>query len=179
MKKLVAIVLVLLILLNTVGYYMVLVGLQHTNDVAMDQRLDADDYEASQTMTIKLPITVPYMSDNGDFERVNGKFQHNGEVYRLVKQRYANDTLTILCVKDRESKKIQDVLSHYVKSFTDKPVSQNPSKLAIFFTKEYVQDIFTLKNLSPGWQTDVAPCVTCFDLLPSFSSSITHPPEGA
>ena len=34
------------------------------------------------------------------YERVNGEFEHNGEFFKLVKQKLENDTLNIVCIKD-------------------------------------------------------------------------------
>ena len=71
-----------LLLLNVFGYYALFVGLQYRNDLAMTRMFDSGTYEESQTITIKLPLTVPYLSDYKGFERVDGKFWHEGQFYR-------------------------------------------------------------------------------------------------
>jgi hypothetical protein len=159
------------------GYYVVFLGLQYKNDIAMIQKLDRGNYQDSQTVTIKIPITVPYISDSRSFERVDGKFEYNGEFYRLVKQKYAQDTLTIICVKDNHNKRIHQALSSYLKSFSDKPSDENHSKLVITFIKDYIPQNFALKTFSMGWQVDLVRQSAQQHLIPTFFSSIIHPPE--
>ena len=162
------------------GYYGVFLGLQYTNDMNMIQRLDADDYSASETVTIKVPLTVPYAAASKSFERVDGKFEHKGEFYRLVKQRLADDTLYVVCIKDRQNKRINEAMSTFVKTFTDKPVDQHSSsKIVINFIKDYIQQSFTIQHISMGWATDVVKETSCSILESTFHTSILHPPERA
>jgi hypothetical protein len=162
------------------GYYGVFLGMQYRNDVAMTEVLDADQYDDSQTFTIKIPVAVPYMADNIDFQRVDGKFEHQGEHYRLVKQKYANDTLTVVCVKDIENKRISQALSNYVKNFSDKAGDQNQnSNITVNFIKDYIPQTFSVKSLSFGWEVDVVQYGFYRNLIPSFEASVVHPPERA
>ena len=160
------------------GYYGVFLGMQYRNDAAMIKILDGNRYDESQTITIKIPISIPYMNDNTEFERVDGKFEHQGGFYRLVKQKYAKDTLTVVCVKDSENKRINQALSNYVKTFTDKASDQNHnSKVTITFIKDYLPQTFSLKSVSSGWIADVIKESFYSNLVPSFVASVLHPPE--
>src|SRR5215216_1584460 len=102
MKKLLSIALLSLFLLNVIGYYAVFLGLQYRNGVAIKTSLDSDGYDESKLQVVKIPLTIPYMNDDDDFERVDGKFEHEGSVYRLVKQKYAKDTLSVVFLNDTE-----------------------------------------------------------------------------
>ena len=77
-------------------------GLRYQNNVEMLEKLDLEDYNEAEMITVKIPISVPYASDSEEFERVDGLFEHKGEFYRLVKQRLFLDTLYVVCVKDQE-----------------------------------------------------------------------------
>lgn len=144
----------------------------------MIQRLDAEDYAASETVTIKIPITIPYATDSRAFQRVDGTFQHNGEFYRLVKQRLSEDTLYVVCIRDHENKRIDEAMSTFVKTFTDKPVDQHSSsKIVVSFIKDYIQQSFSLQHLSTGWTLDVVKANSCSVLESTFHTSILHPPE--
>jgi len=177
-RKIFSIAFCLLLLLNVMGYYGVFLGLQYKNDKNMIQRLDAEDYSASETVTIKIPITIPYAMDSKSFERVDGKFEHKGEFYRLVKQRLAGDTLYVVCIKDHENKRIDEAMSTFVKTFTDKPVDQHSNaKIVVTFIKDYIQQSFTLQHISMGWTIDVVKDSSCRILESTFHTSILHPPE--
>jgi hypothetical protein len=178
LKNIFAILFTALLLLNVMGYYGVFLGLQYKNDRDMIQRLDQDDYSDSETVTIKIPISIPYASDTEDFERVDGKFEHEGEFYRLVKQRLSHDTLYVVVVKDQENKKIDEAITSFVKTFTDKPAdSSSNSKIVISFIKDYLPHTFEVALGSLGWESDVVKETVCNILKSSFHPSITHPPE--
>jgi hypothetical protein len=160
------------------GYYGVFVGLQYKNDKDMIQKLDAENYSESETVTIKIPISIPYAADSRSFERVDGKFEHRGEFYRLVKQKLSKDTLYIVCVKDRENKIIDEAMTSFVKTFTDTPVDNHTnSKIVISFIKDYIPHTFTVRHLSFGWESDVVKQSSCSVFYSAFYPSINHPPE--
>ena len=164
--------------MNTMGYYAVFLGLQYKNSVAMTQRLDADQYDESQTITIEIPITVPYMTDDADFKRVDGIFEYQGEFYRLVKQKYAKEKLTVICIKDTENKRINEAMSEYAMSFADTGDDQS-AKVTISFIKDYIPQTFSILTTSSGWQVDVVNDVYTNNLVPTFTTSVIHPPERA
>lgn len=158
MKRIVSSVLVVLLLLNVMGFYGVFVGLKYSNTQSLLQRFEENRFSDLQTVTIHVPLTIPYYPNTG-FERVDGEIEHNGEVYRLVKQRYANDTLSIVCVKDLHSKNIKQALKDYVKSFTDSPAQSSQTKTIPGFIKDYLSAETQIGLLSAGWS---------YDLIPSF-----------
>lgn len=178
MRNFLAILLIILLLLNVCGYYGLFLGWKYRNDLSMIQKLDEENYNLAETITLKVPLTVPYATDSRDFVRVNGEFEHKGEFYRLVKQRLFQDTLYIVCVKDHENKKIHQALSSFAKTFSDKPAEQpSNSKTVISFIKDYIVHSFSLSNISPGWAIDVAKRSHTNILTPSFFCTIIHPPE--
>jgi hypothetical protein len=104
LKRLLSIAFIALLLLNITGYYLVFVALQYQNDITMIEVLDARQHDPFNTITIKIPVSIPYMNNRSDYERIDGAFEHQGEHYRLVKQKFDEDTLTVVCVKDIETK---------------------------------------------------------------------------
>jgi hypothetical protein len=166
--------------MNTLGYYGVFLGLQYQHDAALGQQLDADQFDQSQAVTIQVPLTVPYMYNDTEFKRAEGTFEHNGESYRLVKQKYADDTLTMICVRDTENERIKDALSDYVMSFTDNAGDERQnSTLTVSFIKDYLPQTFSILTSSSGWQTEVINNTTAGNLIPTFTASVIHPPERA
>jgi hypothetical protein len=151
-KKGLTVVLLVLFLLNMLGYYGVFVGLQFVNEREMKALFDDDNFLPEEEVTIKVPITIPYATDSRGFTRVDGEFEHEGEVYRMVKQRYMSDTLYIVCIKDNKSKEIKQALTDYVKSFTDKPSHQKSGTKSIqTFIKDYISTSTSLQKEETGW----------------------------
>lgn len=156
LKKLIAISLVFLILFNTLGFYGLLVGLGFRVRQDLVQRLDNDQYRPEETMTLKVPLSVPYYMDDDEFQRVNGEIEHQGEFYRLVKQKLVQDTLYIVCIKDNKSKQIKKALTDYVKTFTDKPIdNKHHTKTVVIVLKDYIPSSFSISHESEGWNTSV------------------------
>lgn len=157
MKKLVTSILIGLILLNTVGFYGIFLGLKVKYAIDANDILDRDLASSEEMMTIKVPLTVPYAADQIDYERVSGDFEFQNEVYRLYKQKLSKDTLYIVCFKDVNSKKINQALSDYVKTFADKPQSTKPSaaKEAPLFIKDYLQTGISIESEHSGWENPI------------------------
>ncbi|MEJ0054441.1 MAG: hypothetical protein WDN75_01575 [Bacteroidota bacterium] len=178
MRKFFSILFIVLILLNIVGYYGLFLGLEYRNNRAMMQKLDIDDYSPSETVILKIPIAIPYVSDSPSFERVNGHFHYEGEFYRLVKQRLSGDTLHVICIKDVKDKQIQGALARYAETFTDRPADNSTSSKAIFDAgKDYFSPVFSLDHLSSGWSGDVRLSTSFLNISSIFCASIVHPPE--
>jgi hypothetical protein len=151
MKKLFSISLVFLLMLNVLGYYGVFLGLQYKNTRDLSQRLDADDYNEDEAITIKVQVAIPYMTETG-YERVKGEIEYNGEFYSLIKQKLANDTLFIVCIRNHERKEIKNALSDYVKTFSDKTSDDgNQAKTIPSFIKDFLPTEISLETSVAGW----------------------------
>lgn len=179
MRKSLTIVLTLLLLLNMMGYYGVFMGLSYKNSQDLMARFDSEDYGVQETLTLKVPLAVPYAMDNADYERVDGELEHDGEVYRLVKQRLSQDTLFIVCYKDNQSKRIKQALADYVKTFTDKPVDAKSHNGKIFqnFIKDYISSVVGIESANGGWENRLSFCSCESFYGDSTPSHIKHPPR--
>jgi hypothetical protein len=153
MKKAYSVFLVIIILFNVMGYYGLFLGLTFKNTHDMLRRLDADAYRDTETVTIKVPLAVPYLM-NTDFERVNGEVEFQGGFYRLVKQRFVHDTLYIVCIKDIAGKRIKQALAGYVSTFGHQPGEGKHTTCTIpAFIKDYLPSACHLVPVSKGWIT--------------------------
>ncbi|HYG04143.1 MAG TPA: hypothetical protein VD927_16970 [Chryseosolibacter sp.] len=177
MKRLFSISFIATLLLNVMGYYGVFLGLQYNHEMEMIRVLDANHYDESRAITLRIPVSIPYMNDDMEFKRVYGKFQHLGQHYRLVKQKYKNDTLTIICVRDYKRERITEALSAYLKTFTDSPLEQGQSKIQFNFIKDYISQTHDLLVATTGWEAELIQYGFCINLISSFTALITHPPE--
>jgi len=177
-RKPVSIFLLVLMLFNVLGYYGVFVGMRYKNTYDLVQRLDAGDYNSQETVTIRVPMSIPYFTGSEEYVRVDGEFAYEGEVYRLVKQRYANDTLYAVCIKDHAGKQIDRALTDYVKTFSDKSADAHSSGKAISIQlQDYIVQNFSIAQSTPGWTRCVNPLNALPEFTPSYYASIIHPPE--
>jgi hypothetical protein len=160
------------------GYYGVFIGLQYKNARSLTERFDTDVYSGSDAITIEIPITVPYATESPEYQRVDGQFEYQGDMYRMVKQRYSNNTLFLVCVKDNQGKRLTQALKDYVKTFSDKPGdAKSQAKAHVTLIKDYISSSYSINHSSEGWTS-----VVCNQTMPpvfvdSFCASIVHPPE--
>ncbi len=175
LKKLIAIFLVFLLLFNALGFFGLFVGLRYKSAIDLVERLDKQEYLDDETVTLRIPMSLPYHLDS-EYERVDGEIEHNGDFYRLVKQKLQKDTLYIVCIKDYDSKRIKQALTDYVKTFTDKPVdAKNTGKFLTNFIKDFLPTSIEISPASAGWNY----AVTSAGIIDSFSSrslAVVSPP---
>lgn len=177
MKKCLTLIMLGVFLLNAVGFYGIFIGLQFKYAQEANSRLDNDLYAAGDAITFKIPLSIPYATDR-DYERVNGEVTHEGEVYRLVKQKLFQDTLYLVCVKDKQSKKINQALTDYVKTFSDKPMnSKQSNKLDFSFIKDYLNSFVKIECHACGWLKNVKHKEFTTDFLSLYSPPIKYPPK--
>ncbi|HZY80837.1 MAG TPA: hypothetical protein VFE50_15040 [Cyclobacteriaceae bacterium] len=180
MKRLFAIVILNIFLLNVLGYYGVLLGLKTHSGDELSQRLDSDMYDLGATVTFQVPLTMPYATDSHGYERVDGEFEKDGAVYRMVKQRYYQDVLYIVCIKDEKTTHINNALEDFVQSFAgqdDDNSQQHTSAPSLI--KDYVDYYVTLTPSVNGWEKEVTNNSVARNLIDSYFASIIHPPDRA
>ena len=156
LRKIASIFLLFLLLFNALGFYGLYVGLRYKTSVELAQYLDDQQYGDEETVTLKVPLVLPYRIDLAEYQRVDGEVEYEGEFYQLVKQKLDNDTLYIVCYKDKNSKRIKQVLADYVKTFTDKPVdAKHQPKFSAGFIKDFLPSKLTVQSLEEGWNLPI------------------------
>ncbi|HTF18999.1 MAG TPA: hypothetical protein VK658_13050 [Chryseolinea sp.] len=152
MRRTLAISLLAVFLFQLVGYYFVYLGFSVRANKELISRLDAHDYSADETLTLKIPFTLPYWMNAETFERVDGDFEYQGQFYKLVKQKLSNDTLYVVCIKNTGEKKLFDALSNYIKLANDLPAtSKQALKLWGSIVKDYLPNESIGIAQSNGW----------------------------
>lgn len=139
MKKGLSILLLTLFLFNVGGYYIVYWGLRFQTDQQLTYRLDANLYNPSETIELKIPVVLPYPIQSQGFQRVEGRFEHNGEYFRLIKHRLHNDTLYVVCIRDVETRHLVKTMKDYVQ-LTQGLVESFPGQKALHFLSKLVKD---------------------------------------
>lgn len=181
MRRIVAIFVLTLFLLNILGYYAVFMGLKIQTGKELTQRFDSsEDLAVQETITFKMPFALPGKEVSGDFERVDGEFEHDGDIYRLVKQRHYQDTLYLVCLKDEKSTRIQKAINELVNTFTDKTDGASKStSVNPVLIKDFICTTVTLTNQIKGWEFEITPSSQLGNFNSSFFASFIHPPERA
>ena len=133
MKKVLSILLLVIFLFNVGGYYLAYWALEYKLDQALSVRIDRNQFAEEETITIRIPVSLPYPIQEHDFERVDGTFEYNGEYFKLVKHKLEKNTLIVVCLKNHDQKAVAETLTDYVKLANDLP--GNAKKALVFFGK--------------------------------------------
>lgn len=113
MKKIVSVGLLILFTFNLGGYYFLFWALQSRADQQLSRQLDENINNVGNSFEIKIPLNLPYPLQQTDFQRKDGEFVYKSEHFRLVKQKLANDTLTIVCVKNQKAQQLINVMDEF------------------------------------------------------------------
>jgi hypothetical protein len=152
--------------------------MEHRVKADLLTRLDAGDYHQNDVTILTIPLSLPYPVHQGDYERVNGDFQYGGEYYRLVKQKLENDTLFLVCIKDKQAKKLAVALTEYTKLANDIP---SGTRQALTFLSKLFKDFNPSGAIHPiangGWQEEILPCVKNYQVVSRNYPIDSPPPE--
>lgn len=153
MKKFSSILLLSCFAIYHFGYYAFYISFDsHIESKWKDEVYDMEFGELEERI-MEVPLTVPYMSFQEDFQVTNTRFEKDGKYYRAIKQRYTNDTLQIVYVPDTARKVLDNTIQKWISSLTDDelPQDQGSKSLLKNFVKDYIQTVdlsFTPFNLN-------------------------------
>ena len=116
-------------------------------DARLEARLDNNNYNEADLITIKVSLNMPYQTTWADFERYDGEVEKDGKIYKYVKRKVQNDSLILLCIPHESKMNLQAAKENFYKLVND--LQQNNSskngsdKKATFknLLSEYVQEI--------------------------------------
>lgn len=154
MKRIFAIGLLATFLFNLGGYYVFFWALKVQANKELAIRLDEGNYEEHETFEIKIPLSLPYPLQTTNFQRQSGHFIYNQEHYQLVKQKYANDTLTIIAIKDVQSNQLANAMDSFSES-SGQPLKDGPLNIQIKVLLEYISAVYTDISESEGWSRNI------------------------
>jgi hypothetical protein len=128
LKKLTAIFLFTLFLFNVIGYRIVFFYAQQQSDKQLEAKLDRDQYNESELVTIKVPLSLPYQTDQAEFERVDGEITFNGKIYKYVKRKITEGNLILLCLPDYNKMRLKKEKEDFFKDSNNLAQNQGSKK---------------------------------------------------
>jgi hypothetical protein len=146
LKRGLSLILLIVFLFNVGGYYIVFLGLHFQLDQELTSRLDNGSYDVEETVHLKIPMSLPYPIHSGGFERVDGRFEHNGEYFRLIKHKWNNDTLYIVCIRDHGTRELVSTMISYVQHTLGLENSGRDQK-ALNYLSKLIKDFFPQQDI--------------------------------
>ncbi|MCU0356989.1 MAG: hypothetical protein MUE95_05370 [Cyclobacteriaceae bacterium] len=172
-----SILLLALILMNAIGFYFLLVGLRYDASRSLVKKLDHGAVNEAEKISVAVPLTIPYYNGTEEANRINGEFEYEGDVYRLVSQRVSKDTLYIEYIKDRTASRIESLLADFVSSFTDQSTDHQLIKLPSLL-KDYMMSSLAIIAVNSGWTAELNFSESNINFASLTQTVFSPPPKG-
>jgi len=119
LKKVAAILLLLMLLFNWIGYRLVTQFMEDSASKTLEARLDRNDYNETELVEMRVSLNLPYQNDQADFERVTGTIEIGGIHYNYVKRRIEKGQLVVMCIPNESKTKLENSRDSYFKLIND------------------------------------------------------------
>lgn len=175
MRKTAAILLLMLIVFNTIGYKLWFSIAMEQADNRLESILDKNSFNEQDLFTLKIPINLPYQNTWASFERINGEITVAGETYMYVQRKIVNDTMFLQCIRHTEKINLQQKSNDYFGKVNDvagnndaKKMPGKNTSILKFAVSDFTNDINPWKCVSFIANPAVYP------VKPFISNSSTH-----
>ena len=123
----------------------------------MESRLDKDQYDVNELISITVPLDNPYQLEQRNFQRVDGEINFQGKNFKYVKRKVSDGKLILLCIPDARKMVLKKGKAEYGNAAND--INGNSKGSSRPAHKKVLVATITLLKLSNS-------------LLPYFHSSI-------
>lgn len=137
MTRALAIFLIAVHMMNIMGSYGILAKLEVNHLGRISNLLDEDQFSGSTAITLRIPFSLPYSTYSENYERVSGRIEYEGEVYQLVKQKFHNDTLFIVCAMDGKLGEINRAFKDLASSMCGDQDGKSTNKALNLLVKDF------------------------------------------
>ncbi len=127
-----------LFLLIFLGYHLGFVGLYWIGSRSIDSYWKSSVEFSGPQKEISIPLALPYWQDQDEFQIADGSINFEGINYRIVKQRYARDTIHFIVVHDALTDKLHQSVDDWVQnSAANNQTEKSTNTLFSFIVKDY------------------------------------------
>jgi hypothetical protein len=166
-------------LFNLTGYFLLQAYIK-SSDNDLIKQLDEHQYDEAQLVEIKIPIRLPYATDEAEYQRIDGEIEFSGTYYNYVKRKISRDTLYVLCLPNKSKTRIVSAGNKLIKHVNDAPASEKNEE----GSKKLIKSI-ELQTCIPVYTANVnyhrlkETWLQSEEKLPSFDRIIPVPPPEA
>lgn len=180
MKKLTATLLIGMLFFNWYGYRLLTAWWQGRADRRLEARIDNDDYDESNILWIRIPLTkLSYYNGSTEFERIDGEIIYGEVAYRYVKRRIFMDSVELMCIRNTDATSLGKTSNEFYKlvnNLTHFPGSRHPGSVDAQKVYSFEGTDYTLA--APGGVVVVVGICVIPDLPPGHGRLNERPPDG-
>jgi len=82
-------------------------------DIAMETRLDKDQYDENDLISITVPLDNPYQLEQRTYQRIDGEINFQGKNFKYVKRKVSDGKLILLCIPDARKMVLKKAKAEY------------------------------------------------------------------
>jgi len=180
-RRILSVFFLMLMVLNTIGYYAFLMVLKDQVSQRTRARLEHGMYDVGGNLIVKLPMTLPYeVETSGSYEAARGEIVYEGSVYQRIKQRFDGDTLYVMCIRDYEATAAKHQIDRYTKTFAGDAAQQDSSagiRIIASWAKYYFSELHKVVALHAGWARTQSAVYTATCYNYRAEPAVFHPPS--
>jgi hypothetical protein len=183
LKKIASILLLIILLFNFIGYRLVSSYLEEKANAQLESKLDKEDYDDAELISIKIPVThLAYYNNSTKFERIDGQIEINGLQYKYVKSRIYNDSVEMLCIPNQTAMSLQSAKDDFFKLVNDlQHTGQSKKSDSHSGSKSFSIDHYTVNEFFMLSQVSYSVVEKIFsyssDILTRYTATAEQPPE--
>lgn len=180
MKREIAILLLFCFSFYHFGYYFFYFSYKYKIENDWSAGTYSVDQEFNGEQMIEIPVHIPYLTEQEDFYASNASFVKNGASYRIVKQRYVQDTLQVIYVPDIALNKLDYTIKGWITALTEgiDQAASNGKIIPKNFIKDYLRPISFI-SFKPVLSDEAAGGTFVFCLYSNFQTDLPDPPPEA
>jgi cbb3-type cytochrome oxidase subunit 3 len=184
LRKFASIILLIILLFNMVGYRAWFYYAEKKSDAAMEARLNKDQYDENELVSLTFPLNNPYQLEQKSFQRVDGEISFEGKTFKYVKRKVSNGNLILLCIPDARKMVLKKAKTDFSNASNDlntnsKGSSRNNSQKN-FSGNDYISDNFQINTPIPLYSyTLILNRVSQTKLAAPYLATPGKPPQSA
>lgn len=171
---------------NWYGYQLLSNYWQARSNHRLEANLDNNNYDASQLITLKVPVTsLSYYNSSTSFERVDGQITIGGTEYKYVERRIFKDSMEYRCIPNRTAMNLKKATNEFFQLVNDlshngqeKKTPHNSVNKSI--SQDYCANEQTTLLPAPGIIVSLQKAMPVAAHLPSsYTPTAERPPDSA
>jgi len=109
LKKIAAILLLLIFLFNLAGYRVMIYFLLKHSAQKLEAMIDREEYREEELIEMRVPMNMPYQQRFSTFENHYGRINIEGIEYTYIKRKVEGDILILKCLPDHVSTRLKQI----------------------------------------------------------------------
>jgi hypothetical protein len=182
LRKSASIILLFILMFNMIGYRAWFYYAERKADIAMETRLDKDQYDENDLISITVPLDNPYQLEQRNYQRIDGEINFQGKNFKFVKRKVSDGKLILLCIPDARKMVLKKAKAEYGNAANDlNGNSKGSSRSGIqksFSGNDYISETFQLStSILPYFHTSILSVVVNADLASAQVPAPGKPPQ--